>query len=150
MNPLLIKQFEYDRWANLRWLSFLLETETPELYTKIMGHILGAQTVWVSRIEGESLTAIPSPSLEAATVDGLHERWRNVLATRSAEEAILYRRTTGEPMSSTIEEIALHVVNHGTYHRGELRGLCRTDGIDGFPETDRIKFTLELAEEAKG
>lgn len=143
MNPLLIKQFEYERWANLRWLDFLLETETPELYAKIMGHVLGAQTVWVVRIEGDSLTAIPSPCIEVATIERLHERWVRVLATRSADEVIQYRRTTGEPMSSTLEEIALHVVSHGTYHRGELRGLCRTDGIDSFPETDRIRFTLE-------
>lgn len=149
MNPLLIKQFEYDRWANLLWLDFLQKTQTPEVYRKIMGHILGAQTVWVSRIEGESLAAIPSPSLEAATIEELNERWKAVLTTRSPDEVIQYRRTTGEALESSIEEIALHVVNHGTYHRGELRGLCRADEIDGFPETDRIKFTLERAAELK-
>lgn len=145
MNPLLIKQFEYDRWANLLWLDFLQKTETPEVYRTIMGHILGAQTIWVSRIEGESLSAIPSPPLEAATIEESNERWRKVLTTRLPDELIQYKRTTGESMNSTMEEIALHVVNHGTYHRGELRGLCRADDLDGFPETDRIRFTLEQA-----
>ncbi len=146
MNPLLIKQFDYDLWANKLWLEFLLNTETSDSFRKIMGHILGAQAAWVSRIEGESPTSIPLPSLELSTLDTLYARWKAVLDFRAADEVIEYKRLSGESVKSTFEEIALHVVNHGTYHRGELRGLCRSDGHDGFPETDRIRFTLEQAE----
>lgn len=143
MNPILKRQFDYDLWANQLWLEFLLKTETSESYRRIMGHILGAQLVWVSRIDGEFLTSIPSPSLEASTLEGLHERWITALSSRSADEVIEYKRLSGESVKSTVEEIGLHVVNHGTYHRGELRGLCRADGHEGFPETDRIRFTLQ-------
>lgn len=141
MNTFLKTQFDYDLWANRLWLEFLLKTETGGAYRKIMEHILGAQLAWVSRIEGESPAAIPAPSLEPSTLAAIHERWKAVLAARQADEVIEYKRLSGEEVRSTIEEISLHVVNHGTYHRGELRGLCRADGHEEFPETDRIRFT---------
>jgi uncharacterized damage-inducible protein DinB len=40
----------------------------------------------------------------------------------------------------TIGEIAHHVINHGTYHRGHLRGLCDAAEFTEFPDTDLIKF----------
>ena len=74
MRDLLLKQFEYDLWANKLWLEFLSETETSEAYGKIMQHILGAQLVWVTRIEGESMASIPTLSVEDSTLEGLNER----------------------------------------------------------------------------
>lgn len=142
-NSQLVRQFQYDRWANLQWIQFLDESEVPDLYRQIMAHILGAQVIWVTRLEGESLTAIPAPPLTVASVEELNQRWISALEARSADEVIHYKKTTGEPFSSTLEDIALHVCNHGTYHRGELRGLCRADSREGFPETDRIRFSLE-------
>lgn len=144
MNPLLQKQFEYDRWANLLWVEFLNSHETPEVYPQIMSHILGAQMIWVTRLEGTSLDAIPTLPVDAASVEELHSRWIAAIRTNAPDKLIQYKRTTGEPHTSTFEDIALHVANHGTYHRGELRGLCRADSIDGFPETDRIRFTLQI------
>ena len=138
----LIRQFQYDRWANLQWIEFLAESDVPDLYRQIMAHILGAQVIWVTRLEGESLAAIPVPPLTVSSVEELHQRWISALESRSADELIHYKKTTGDPFKSTLEDIALHVVNHGTYHRGELRGLCRASEREDFPETDRIRFTL--------
>lgn len=142
-NSDLVRQFEYDRWANLLWVEYLAQPDVPDLYRQIMSHILGAQMIWVTGLESESLSAIPAPIIDSASVEALHERWISAINSRPAEELIHYRRTTGEPLASTLEDIALHVVNHGTYHRGELRGLCRADSREGFPETDRIRFTFE-------
>ncbi|MFX6823282.1 DinB family protein [Acinetobacter baumannii] len=49
---------------------------------------------------------------------------------------LTFKRFNGEEVTSTVESIVLHVANHGTYHRGELRGLCRAAGWEDFPETD--------------
>lgn len=44
-----------------------------------------------------------------------------------------------------LSEVAHHVFNHGTYHRGHLRGLADAAGFEDFPETDLIRFYREKA-----
>ncbi len=41
-----------------------------------------------------------------------------------------------------VSEITEHVINHGTYHRGHLRGLAEAEGIS-FPDTDLIVYLRE-------
>jgi uncharacterized damage-inducible protein DinB len=43
-----------------------------------------------------------------------------------------------------VSDIAAHVVNHGTYHRGQLRERAEADGLDDFPETDLILFFRQI------
>lgn len=106
-----------------------------------MQHVLGAQKIWLLRVNGESPTTLDLPTL--AEIEDWNDRWVAALANADLTRRIDYRRTTGEALSSTVGEIALHVINHGTYHRGEIRGRMGARGFQGFPETDRIRFTLE-------
>jgi uncharacterized damage-inducible protein DinB len=48
----------------------------------------------------------------------------------------------GEPFLQPNHEVVRHVINHGTYHRGQLRMLAELDGI-AWPETDMIFFFRE-------
>lgn len=142
-SPFLIEQFQHDRWANLLWLRWLEEASRPDDYRAVVTHLLGAQETWASRLEGVALAAFPSPELSAESIETLFERSQAIVANRPMGEIITYRRFTGEELQATLVDIALHIVYHGTYHRGELRGLCRKDQITDFPETDHIRFTLE-------
>ena len=85
---------------------------------------------------------MPTPELSHATLQRIHDGW--VEALKSEDRVVEYRRTTGEPGSRLLSEIAKHVVNHGTYHRGEMRGICRGRGEDGFPETDLISYSFAV------
>lgn len=44
----------------------------------------------------------------------------------------------------TVEETIRHVLNHGTYHRGQVAALLRTAGQD-FPDTDLLFWVVEQA-----
>ncbi|WP_457825724.1 DinB family protein, partial [Staphylococcus aureus] len=56
----------------------------------------------------------------------LHQEWLEALAKERADRVIAYRRIiNGAEAESRLSDILHHLANHGTYHRGELRGLCR-------------------------
>ncbi len=133
---------EYNKWANEQWLDCLNRTSAGEEDRKIFQHILASTKVWALRCHGISVTEMPKPDIDQATIDELHKMWMDILDGRDLEEVIEYKRTTGEPYQMTISWMAQHVINHGTYHRGELRGLRRVRGDEDFPDTDIAGYVL--------
>jgi len=137
------EHFDYDLWANLRWLGTLESLKRPDPDTGIFQHMMAAQEIWLRRCRGHSPAAMPTPSLDEATLKTLNRDWKELLAALPHDPIIEYRRTTGETNALHLHQIARHVVNHGTYHRGELRGLRRAAGDTDFPETDLAGFYFE-------
>lgn len=140
---LLIESFEYDRWANRQWFAHLEAQGWPEVDRELFRHILSAQEAWHMRLVGISPTAMPTPEISETTIDTLHEKWVEFLGAHPEDPVISYRRINGVLYEQPLSRIARHVVNHGTYHRGELRGLCRARGFEAFPESDLIGFYVE-------
>jgi uncharacterized damage-inducible protein DinB len=137
------QMFQYDLWANSLWLETLNQKGDPEPDRGILAHILSAQRVWVERCRGTSLTSMPRVELTEEALSQLSQSWQNVL-DGGEDRTTNYRRTTGEPGSLSISHIAMQVINHGTYHRGELRGLYKSRNDDDFPETDFARFVFSL------
>jgi uncharacterized damage-inducible protein DinB len=138
MKELLIENFEYDLWANLRWLEFLPHATPDE--QQIFAHIQGAQKIWADRVAGISATELPSAEPTLETLTTLNQTWIELIKSNDPEEVIHYKRTTGEPQSLQFSQIARQVANHGTYHRGQMRGLCQARNCTDFPETDILLF----------
>ncbi|MBS1723948.1 MAG: hypothetical protein JSS66_13465 [Armatimonadetes bacterium] len=134
--------FRFDRWANGLWLECLHSKGWPDPDTAILQHVLAAQAVWALRFTGESPAAPPQVELTTKELDRVHEGWFSII-DRNDDPVVHYRRYNGEEQSLPLSEIAMHVVNHGTYHRGELRGLCLARGDDDFPETDFMLYRIQ-------
>ena len=66
--------------------------------------------------------------------------WEALVSTRASSEVIDYRSFDGRPFSSSVEEIARHVVNHGSYHRGQVALMLCLSGHAPI-NTDLIAFT---------
>jgi len=138
----LVEAFKFDLWANLRWLECLNRKELGDPDRTIFGHILSAQKIWVMRINGESPNHMPAVELSEESLAEINALWVDALSGRQDDPIIHYRRTTGEANSLRLSEIARHAANHGTYHRGELRGICFARGDDDFPETDLALYFM--------
>lgn len=138
----LAESFDYDLWANLRWLKFLPHA-TPE-EGEVFAHILMAQKMWAERVNGNSPTVFPVVDPTVENLRFLHQNWIDLIASHDAEEIIHYKRTTGEAKSLTFHQIARQVANHGTYHRGQMRGLCQIRNCTDFPETDFLHYYWSL------
>lgn len=128
------RDFDYDLWANRKWLECLTGKGLVSPDVAIFRHLLGAQQIWLSRVQGASPTAFPDIEPSDQEMVRLSEGWKAALD--GEDRTIHYTRLNGQALSMRLSDIAHHVVNHGTYHRGELRGLCRARGDEEFPETD--------------
>ncbi len=136
--------FEYDLWANQLWLKFLNRKGTGDPDRAILAHVLSAQKIWLMRCHGTSLNQMPDVPLSESMLAEVSSGWTTLLKAMAHNPVISYQRTTGQALNSPLSEIAIHVVNHGTYHRGELRGLCRLRNDEDFPETDRMRYFLTV------
>ena len=150
----------YTAWASQR-LVHAIEHLPPDQLTRdfqtsehsILGtlvHVFAADRVWLARVKGESLANFLSEAdynLHVLERDWplLHTKWNEWaagLTDASASFPIGYRDMKGNPYTSPAWEIVLHVVNHGTHHRGQASGFLRALGHTP-PPLDLIRYYRE-------
>lgn len=140
--------FEYDRWANARVFAALTD-DTFVHVEETLTHIVLVEWVWLERIRGNNPTAPPPWASEISLtslrsrLDAIEEEWKQFVA--SLEEADLerrvdYQRFDGERSSRKLAHLLQHVVNHSTYHRGQVATRLRLAGAVPV-ETDYLHFT---------
>ena len=132
--------FDYDHFANSAWLNPIL-TQGCEESTKVFKHILAACEIWITRLGGVSLPKMPDMEISAEVLASLNSRWLAAVDRIAYDECISYRNTLGEAYTRSFGDIARHVINHGTYHRGQIRQIFGHRGFD-FPDTDFIGFSF--------
>jgi uncharacterized damage-inducible protein DinB len=139
--------YAYEDWARRRVLEAASRL-TPEQLTRDVGgsfgsvlgtlaHILYADWIWLSRWQGVSPTSWPE-EWQIADLRSLAAHWRRVAQDRDVlvaglreadlDRVVEYRNTRGEEMRSTMSEMLRHVVNHATYHRGQVSDRIRMVG----------------------
>jgi len=141
------KLFAYDRWDNGEALRVMgAFTDPPERAVKLIAHIVGTQYVWWSRMTGEASAVPVWPDWDlrrtSAMGEEIGERWREI-ATRGEEflaAGFTYKNTKGEQWTSRNDDVMMHVVMHGAYHRGQIAALVRASGHEP-PYTDYVQAT---------
>ena len=150
--------FEYNRWANDRMFE-AVERLMPEEYTKDMRsshrsvrdtfvHLISAEWIYQQRVRGTSPEALWSP-LDFPTVSKLRDCWVEntreqmaFIAALTEEELtvpVTYINLAGQPFTYLLWQILDHVVNHSSYHRGQITTMVRQLGAK--PEaTDFLLF----------
>lgn len=146
MNQLAQQMHDYHVWANRKWLEHVNKTADifrqpmPGVFPTIartFGHIFDVDTVWFNRIVGNSLPAIGTTefaSTEEAiqALGALHEKVAGQLAERDDMLAIVrYANTAGQAFENRLMDVLVHMVNHGTYHRGNVADMVRQAGLPG-------------------
>jgi uncharacterized damage-inducible protein DinB len=149
-----LRMFDYDSWANRECIKTMLGEAgslSPELLGR-MAHILSAEKLWLQRILGQPQTLPVWPSSTLADCVALNDEmtlaWRNYLmrlspqratglSARPLQDNVKYRNSKGEPWSSRVEDILIHVLFHSMYHRGQIASEMRASGLTP-PYTDFI------------
>jgi len=114
-------------------------------------HIFAADRVWLRRIHGQATTAFIEPGDRdlarlQETWPAVHRGWKEWAAGLSdaqVMENISYRDMAGHPYQQPAWQIVLHLVNHGTHHRGAVAGFLRAMGHPP-PKLDLIFYYRSL------
>jgi uncharacterized damage-inducible protein DinB len=151
--------FDFHYWARDRLLD-AVEPLTPEQFTRDLGssfrsvrdtlaHIYAAEWAWHSRWEGHSpkelLPADMFPDLAAirqawSGLEGKVRGFLTALDDSGVHRIIEYRLLNGTPGASPIWQMAQHVVNHASYHRGQVVTMLRQMGAAPPKGLDMIAF----------
>ena len=117
-----------------------------------LAHVYAAEWIWLSRWRGVSPPAMPAtetfPDLAAIRAVWIaHESEVNAFLNGLDEEGIHrrieYMTTGGQPMAGVLWRLVQHVVNHASYHRGQVTTLLRQHGAPAPKSQDLVTFYRE-------
>jgi len=159
--------YDYNSWANHRAVEACAAV-APEQFTRDLGssfrslrdtlaHIYGAEWIWLERWHGRNPTGLPS-STDFPDFETTRRRFveidRNLvdyvasLTAGDLQRVIEIKTTAGASHAQPLWQMLQHLVNHGTYHRGQVTTLLRQLGAKAV-STDLIGFYRERAAQAK-
>ena len=135
MSPELDRLLRYDIWANAETLDSLRQGSPPARSVRWMGHIVGAEYIWLARLRQQPAAMAVWPDLAveecAACLGDLSSIWSEYLAGIDSgrfAERVSYTNSKGEKFTSGAEDILLHVTIHSAYHRGQIASDLRAAG----------------------
>ena len=155
--------YEFNYWAKGRMLGAVESLQEDDLYkdfkTSFKGihgtlvHICAAENTWLQRFTGN-----PSPKFlkidDLPKYSDVKAKWEDVekgmlayvasLTDAMLQESFSFLTSDGKSVSNLRWHTLQHLVNHGTYHRGQITSLIRQLG--GTPvSTDLIAFYRQKA-----
>jgi uncharacterized damage-inducible protein DinB len=151
--------FDYGSWANALMLGAAealtreqleahLESSFPSVLATL-AHIVGVEWVWLRRWTGESPRSVPEwishpdlPDLEAR-LGAVEAERAAFLAEADLDRVVSYQGLDGQAFSLPLGKLMRHVVNHSTYHRGQLAMMLRQLGQTP-PSTDFTRYLREV------
>ena len=150
---------DYHYWARDRLLD-ALEPLTADQLTRDMGnsfksihetvaHVYAAEWAWHERWHGHSPTAL-LPSDQFPDLASIRRTWSELeakmrgfvdsLGEDGGSRVIDYKLLSGQAGSSPIGQMLQHVVNHASYHRGQVTTMLRQLGVQPAKSMDMIAY----------
>jgi uncharacterized damage-inducible protein DinB len=159
MSYSLQQHLAYNIWANGKIAEFIgkvdeklfdaeVKSSFPSL-RKTVYHVWDAEFIWLKRLQGTSLSDWPSKQFTGNREEAL-KGWADcsknlfdfiVDKDQSYYESVLtYKSVKGDEYKTPVDGIIMHVVNHGTFHRGQLVTMLRELGYTDLSSTDLVTF----------
>lgn len=152
----------YNAWANRRLLGAaadlprdLLERDLATSHRSVWGtllHIAWGEWLWLGR--WQAAPARGADPTDCRSLSELERRWTEIareqraflasLGGRDFDRPISYENPPGTTWTYPLREMVRHVVNHSSYHRGQIASLLRRLGATP-PATDYLVFFDEGA-----
>jgi uncharacterized damage-inducible protein DinB len=150
--------FKFHHWATGRVFDALAALSSADLDRKwggsfgtgrgLLEHIVGSDRVWIERLNGNSPKTRPVyPTRYSGSefrnewieVEAEERRFIGSLTPAQLAKDLSYVNLKGEAFTWPLPDVLFHIVNHGTYHRGQITQLLRDLGKDA-PATDFTVF----------
>lgn len=139
--------YAYNAWAMQRMLDCTAQLNEEELHRDLgdsfgsvrdtLVHIVGAEWVWLMRWQGGSPTAIPNTKASLSHAE-IVSWWKQINEEREAylvslpaealDRVVGYTNFAGVYFAFPLWQMLRHVVNHSSYHRGQVTTLLKQLG----------------------
>ncbi|MBT2573869.1 damage-inducible protein DinB [Bacillus sp. ISL-51] len=158
------KLYDYHVWANQQIFQHLknvpavsLNQEAESVFPSVNAvllHMCQADYVWLKTLYGETHEQIIQSLAQFKELHGDHdaiehrmtalyeEYGKFLTGLEDTESSISISHPHYGTLHTTYADIIRHVVNHGTYHRGNISAMLHQMGHKGVP-TDYIYFLYE-------
>lgn len=156
----ILELYDYHVWANAHLYDVAAALDDDDLdrpfemgpgsLRKLLQHGFGAERIWYERIGGsgfsQSHTADDIERVEdlRAASEALHAArgaWLESLSDSDLSEAIEYKSMRGDPFTTGLGDILIHVCDHGIHHRAQAANMTRHIG-EPFTHSDYLFFRL--------
>jgi uncharacterized damage-inducible protein DinB len=150
---------DYHYWARDRLLD-ALDPLTPDQYARDLGssfksiretitHVYAAEWAWYQRWQGDPPTAL-LPADRFPDLAALRRTWSEHeqkmrayvggLGEAGVDRVLEYKLLSGHVGASPVWQMVQHVVNHGSYHRGQITTMLRQLGAEPAKPMDMIAY----------
>lgn len=128
--------FEYSHHFNQKLTEFFNDNpnKTSKKSIKLFNHVLNAHQIWDNRIAPQQT---PFEVWELHNIQDLknidkinYEQTLQILDKFDLNETIDYSNSKGQAFGNSIRDILFHVINHSTYHRGQIATDFKQNGLD--------------------
>jgi uncharacterized damage-inducible protein DinB len=134
------KKLEYHHWANMKLLNHInslgegiFRKEVRSVFPSIAAifeHVFQVDVLWLNRILGGNSLMFDDLKFEIPLMaihyfEELHQQYKRL---NSATEIITYKNSKGIEFQNRVGEIVDHLMNHGTYHRGNVTAVLHQLG----------------------
>jgi uncharacterized damage-inducible protein DinB len=154
MKQLLIKQIQFEKWANLEILAAMkMAKPLDDRALLLLSHILSAAKIWLNRIQGEVSTVAMFQErslLECETLIAENtQNWLDYLDT--IDENDLHHifefifPIDGSKRKISVIDGATHLLHHSSYHRGQIV-LKLKGSVDILPFPQFVVFSSKLVD----
>ena len=153
---------DYHYWARDRMLA-ALDDIPQDVYVRPLGnsfaslrdtavHVYAAEWIWLERWHGTSppapLDVNDFPDVAALrrawiALEGRMRAYVNGLDGDRVNERVAYRNLAGAAAESSRWTMLQHVVNHASFHRGQVTTMLRQVGMKAPASQDLISFYRE-------
>ncbi len=163
MSYTLKQHLAYSVWANERLTETLETVDESLLFSEVKSsfpsiaktllHAWDAEVIWLNRLQGVSLDSWPSQNFSGGKkelLEGIVRSAKSLAAFVESQEmdfsstTVRYKNLKGDLFEDKVEDMLFHVINHGTYHRGQVTTLLHQLGITKIQSMDIIFYLRSL------
>lgn len=160
MKELLTKLARYNIWANRKLINVLEQLDDEQLDREIVSsfpsirktvyHMWSAEYIWIQRLELVEKPIWIQDSYEGSFAEVI-EKWQECSAGLLAfiekqynddafSHVMQYYNLKKQSVKLEVSTGLIQVLNHATYHRGQLITMFRQAGVKKIPSTDFYLF----------
>lgn len=131
--------FDYNYYCNKQIIEACVALgKVPQRSQELFSHILNAHHIWNARILQRNPEYGVWEKHGMDTWGGIHydnqrDSFEIITNADPLDSRIIYENTEGKSFSNSLVDILFHIINHSTYHRGQLASDFRQHGIDPLP-----------------